>query len=102
MKMTEVELAQHLAISNNILTVLYRYLNTDISAISAGGGFCPPVLSADHIVSSCNNIRDSADELARLVEGAVATLELLDSLLIEVLANPTKTDETENPEKPNE
>ena len=93
-EMTEAELAEHLSISNNLLQVLYRYLNTDIAAISAADGFCPPVLSADYIVSSCTNISESIDELGRVAEAAVAIIELLDSLL-EVLANPTQTDETE-------
>ena len=94
MKMTEAELVQHLAISDNILMALYRYLNTDSAAISARGGFCPPVMSADRIVSSCNNISESIDELGPVAEAAVAIIELLDSLR-EVLANPTQTDETE-------
>ena len=93
-EMTEAELAQHLAISNNILTVLYRYLNTDIAAISAADGFCPPVLSADYIESSRTNIEESIDDLARMAEAAVAIIELLDSLL-EVLSNPTQTAEPE-------
>ncbi|WP_419630359.1 hypothetical protein [Thiolapillus sp.] len=93
-KMTEAELAQHLAISNNLLQVLYRYLNTDIAAISAGDGFCPPVLRADYIVSSHTNIEESIEELGRVAEAAVAIIELLDSLR-EVLANPTQTNETE-------
>ncbi|WP_419635399.1 hypothetical protein [Thiolapillus sp.] len=101
MKMTEAELAQHLAISNNLLQVLYRYLNTDIIAISAADGFCPPVLSADYIVSTHTEISEAIDELGRVAEAAIAIMELLDSLR-EVLADPTQTDETENPEKPNE
>lgn len=100
-EMTEAELAQHLAISNNILTVLYRYLNTDIAAISAGGGFCPPVLNADYIVSTHTNISDSIDDLGRVAEAAVSIIDLLDSLR-EVLANPTQTAETEKPENTNE
>ena len=93
-EMTEAELADHLSISNNLLQVLYRYLNTDIAAISAADGFCPPVLRADYIVSSCTNISESIDELGRVAEAAVAIIELLDSLR-EVFANPTQTDETE-------
>ena len=100
-KLTEAELAQHLAISNNILTVLYRYLNTDIAAISAGDGFCPPVLRADYIVSSCTNISESIDELGRVAEAAVAIIELLNSLL-EIIETPTQTTETENTENTNE
>ncbi|WP_419636749.1 hypothetical protein [Thiolapillus sp.] len=100
-EMTEAELAQHLAINTNLLQVLYRYLNTDIVAISAADGFCPPVLRADYIVSSCTNISESIDELGRVAEAAVAIIELLDSLR-EVLANPTQTAETEKPENTNE
>ena len=93
-EMTEAELAQHLAISNNLLQVLYRYLNTDIIAISAADGFCPPVLSADYIVSTHTDISESIDELGRVAEAAVAIIELLDSIR-EVLSNPTQTNETE-------
>ncbi len=100
-KLTEAELAQHLSISNNLLHVLYRYLNTDIAAISAGDGFCPPVLSTDHIVSTHTDISESIEELGRLAEAAVAIIDLLNSLL-EVLANPTQTAETEKPENTNE
>ncbi|WP_419585784.1 hypothetical protein [Thiolapillus sp.] len=100
-EMTEAELAEHLAISNNLLQVLYRYLNTDIAAISTGDGFCPPVLRADYIVSSHTNISESIDELARVAEAAVAILELLNSLL-EIIENPTQTAKTENMENTNE
>ena len=100
-EMTEAELAEHLSISNNLLQVLYRYLNTDIIAISAADGFCPPLLSADHIVSTHTDISESIEELGRVAEAAVAIIELLDSLR-EVLANPTQTNETENPENANE
>ena len=100
-EMTEAELAQHLAISNNLLQVLYRYLNTDIIAISAADGFCPPMLSADYIVSTHTDISESIEELGRVVEAAVAIIDLLNSLL-EVLANPTQTAKTENTENTNE
>lgn len=100
-EMTEAELAEHLSISNNLLQVLYRYFNTDIVAISAADGFCPPVLRADHIVSTHTDISESIDELGRVAEAAVAIIELLDSLR-EVLANPTQTAETEKPENTNE
>ena len=93
-EMTEAELAQHLSISNNLLHVLYRHLNTDIAAISAGDGFCPPVLSTDDIVSSCTSIRESADELARVAGAVIAIIEMLHSL-VEIIENPTQTDETE-------
>ncbi len=100
-EMTEAELAQHLSISNNLLQVLYRYLNTDIIAISAADGFCPPLLSADHIVSTHTDISESIEELGRVAEAAVAIIDLLNSLL-EVLANPTQTAKTENTENTNE
>lgn len=100
-EMTEAELAQHLSISNNLLQVLYRYLNTDIIAISAADGFCPPVLRADYIVSTHTDISESIEELGRVAAAAIAIIELL-NFLLEVLANPTQTAETEKPENTNE
>ena len=94
-EMTEAELAQHLEISNNLMQVLYRYLNADIIAISAADGFCPPMLSADYIVSTHTDISESIDELGRVVQTAVAIIDLLESLRDVLAANPTQTNETE-------
>lgn len=93
--MTENELAEHLEISNHLLRVLYRYLKIDIDAISAGDGFCPPVLSANHIVSSRKNIRESAVELHRVADAAISIIELLGSTLA-ALENTTQTEKSEN------